>query len=59
VRDDGGGSFEELELRGVTDDDGISCQGSETGWIESAAEGEDELDVEAGACFRDCSEDFG
>ncbi len=58
MRDDGGGSLEELELWGVADDDGISWQGSEAGWIESAAEGEDELNVEAGAGFGDCFENL-
>ena len=57
MRDDGGGSFEELELWGIAHDDGISWKGSEVSWIESAAEGEDELNVEAGAGFGDCSED--
>jgi hypothetical protein len=58
VGDDGGGSFEELELWSVADDKGISQEGSETGGTESAtAEGEDELNAEAGACFGDGSED--
>jgi hypothetical protein len=56
VGDDGGGSLEELELGSVAYDDGISRQSSETRGIESATEGEDELNVEAGAGFSDCFE---
>jgi hypothetical protein len=53
VGDDGGGSLEELELGSVAYDDGISRLGSEAGWIESATEREDELNVKAGAGFGD------
>ena len=58
VGDNGGGSFEELKLRSVADDKGISREGSETGGFDSATEGEDELNAEAGACFGDGSEDL-
>ena len=57
VGDDGGGAFEKLELRGVADDDWIAGQGAEAGGVEAAAEGEDELDIVAGACFGDGAED--
>jgi len=57
VGDDGGGSFEELELRSVADDKGISREGSEAGGFDSATKGEDKLNAEAGACFGDGSED--
>lgn len=60
VGDDGGGAFDEFELRGVGNDDGVAGELAEACWVEAASEGEDELGVEARAGFGDGFEDgFG
>lgn len=56
--DDGGCSFEEFELRRIADDDGIAWWVAEASGVESAAKREYELEVEAGARFRDRVEDI-
>lgn len=60
VGDDGGGAFDEFELRGVGDDDWVAGELAEARGVEASAKGEDELRVEGGAGFSDGFEDgFG